>query len=276
MIFRFLCQKIVSGVVLVSSSSLIGPAVDHLADLALWEAELAADGGDTDAWSVANPLVQRLRRVPDPRRARGRRHPLVVILVLTACATLVVGNDSVTAIWQWVARTPQEVLARLGARFNPWHGRHTIPSERTFRRVLTSLNGDALDAALGGYATDVARGRAPAPVIPATPGPVEREQRRATVRVVTHPAPAGLLPAAAVDGKLLHRTVTSAGRVFLVAAVTHYRGVVLGQPQCAYRPREATTATRPLAPPALSRKVSTPAPPAPPTETARLITAHRD
>src|SRR5258706_11895985 len=134
MIFRFLCQKIVSGVVLVSSPRLIGPAVDHLADLALWEAELAADGGDTDAWSVATPLVQRLRRVPDPRRARGRRHPLVVILVLTACATLVVGNDSVTAIWQWVARTPQEVLARLGARFDPWHGRHTIPSERTFRR----------------------------------------------------------------------------------------------------------------------------------------------
>ena len=164
MIFRFLRQKIVSGVVLVSSSSLIGPAVDHLADLALWEAELAADGGDTDAWSVANPLVQRLRQqVPDPRRARGRRHPLVVILVLTACATLVVGNDSVTAIWQWAARTPQEVLVRLGARFDPWHGRHTIPSERTFRRVLTNLDGDALDAALGGYATDVARGRVPAP-----------------------------------------------------------------------------------------------------------------
>src|SRR5258706_13560569 len=82
MIFRFLCQKIVSGVVLVSSSSLIGPAVDHLADLALWEAELAADGGDTDAWSVANPLVQRLRRGAGPRPARGARPSLVVVLVL--------------------------------------------------------------------------------------------------------------------------------------------------------------------------------------------------
>src|SRR5258706_2268812 len=248
MIFRFLCQKIVSGVVLVSSPRLIGPAVDHLADLALWEAELAADGGDTDAWSVANPLVQRLRRVPDPRRARGRRHPLVVILVLTACATLVVGNDSVTGIGQWLARTPQEVLARLGARFNPWHGRHTIPSERTFRGVLTSFDGDAFDAALGGYATDVAGGRAPAPVIPATRGPVEREQRRATVRVVTHPAPAGLLPAAAVDGKLLHGTVTSAGRVFLVAAVTHDRGVVLGQRQVADKRGETTVTADLLAP----------------------------
>jgi hypothetical protein len=31
-------------------------------------------------------------------------------LVLTACATLVVGNDSVAAIWQWAARTSQDVL----------------------------------------------------------------------------------------------------------------------------------------------------------------------
>jgi len=32
--------------------------------------------------------------VPDPRDPRGRRHPLVVILVLAACATLVVGNST--------------------------------------------------------------------------------------------------------------------------------------------------------------------------------------
>lgn len=233
---------------LVSSSSLISPVVGHLADLALWEAELAADGGDTDALSVAGPLVQRLRQVPDPRRARGRRHCLVVILALTACATLVVGNDSVAAIWQWAARTPQAVLRRLGARFDPWRGRHTVPSERTFRRVLTDLDGDALDAALSGYVADVARGQAPDPVVPETPGPVEREQRRATVRAVTHPAPAGLLPAAAVDGKLLRGTVTATGRVFLVAAVTHDCGVVLGQRQVADKRGETTVTADLLAP----------------------------
>jgi hypothetical protein len=154
----------------VSSSSLISPVVGHLADLALWEAELAADGGDTDALAVAGPLVQRLRQVPDPRRARGRRHCLVVILALTACATLVVGNDSVAAIWQWAARTPQAVLRRLGARFDPWRGRHTVPSERTFRRVLTDLDGDTLDQALGGYVADVSRGQAPRSGDPGNPG----------------------------------------------------------------------------------------------------------
>ncbi len=219
------------------SSSPISPVVDHLADLALWEAELAAglpaaQAVAADPLSVASPLLERLRQVPDPRRGRGLRHPLLVILVLTACATLVAGNDGVTAIRQWAARTPQDVLHRLGARYNPWRGRYIVPSERTFRRVLQALDGDALDAATCGYAADVVRGDALVPVVAAgCDEPVEREQRRAAARAVTHPAPAGLLPAAAIDGKLLHGSRTPAGQVFLVAAVTHDRGIVLGQRQ---------------------------------------------
>src|SRR5439155_16108244 len=135
--------------------------------------------------------------------------------VLAACATLVVGNDSVAPIWQWAAGTSQEVLQRIGARFDALTGRYVVPSERTFRRVLAELDADALDAAIGGYAADVTRGVSPAPVLPAVVGPAEREQRRSAHRAVTHPAPAGLLPAAAIDGKLLRGTVTAAGRVFL-------------------------------------------------------------
>ncbi|MFV2104660.1 transposase family protein, partial [Micromonospora sp. LOL_024] len=123
----------------MTSSSLIDPVVDHLADMALWEAELAVDAVVTDPLQVVSPLVARLAQVPDPRRLRGLRHPLLVILVLTACATLVAGNDGVTAIRQWAARTPQEVLHRLGARRNPLTGRYLVPSERTFRRVLAAV-----------------------------------------------------------------------------------------------------------------------------------------
>ncbi len=95
------------------------------------------------------------------------------------------GNDSVTAIRQWGARTPQDVLHRIGVRYNPLRGRYTVPSERTFRRVLAGLDGDALDAATGGYAADVVRGDAPSPVIAAGDDePVEREQRRAATRAV--------------------------------------------------------------------------------------------
>ncbi|MDG4760813.1 transposase family protein [Micromonospora sp. WMMD710] len=146
----------------------------------MWEAELAVDPGGVGPLSVASSLLDRLRQVPDPQRLRGLRHPLLVILVLTACATLVAGNDSMTAIRQWAARTPQDVLHRHGARFNPLLGRYTLPSERTFRRVLAGLDGDAIDAATCGYAADVVHGDVPIPVIAATEDePVEREQRRA-------------------------------------------------------------------------------------------------
>jgi hypothetical protein len=88
--------------------------------------------------------VARLRRVPDQRARRGRRHPLLVILVLVACATLVVGGDSVAAIWQWAARSPQDKLARIGARRDPLTGLFVVPSEHTFRRVLADLGRERL------------------------------------------------------------------------------------------------------------------------------------
>ncbi|WP_203862465.1 ISAs1 family transposase [Plantactinospora mayteni] len=202
-----------------------------------------------DPLSMVSPLVARLRQVPDPRRLRGLRHPLLVILVLTACATLVTGNDGLTAIRQWAARTPQDVLRSLGARRNPLTGRYLVPSERTFRRVLQAVDGDALDLATCGYLADVVRGDAPAPQVPAAEDePAEREQRRTATRAVTHPAPAGLLPAVAIDGKLLHGTRTGVGQVFLVAAVTHDRAVILGQRQVGDKRGETTVTSDLLTP----------------------------
>ena len=210
----------------MSASCLSKPVLDQLADWARWESEVVADSAE-----VESALVARLSRVPDLRQRKGLRHRLVVVLALAACATLVVGSDSVTAIWQWSTRAPQQKLARLGARWNPLARRYVVPSERTFRRVLGRLDADALDAAVGGWVADVARGRAPAPVVPAAPGPAEREQRRAVQRATEHPVPEGVLPGAAVDGKALRGARTEAGPVFLVAAVDHASGVVLGQRQ---------------------------------------------
>lgn len=151
-IFQVSKPKITAGVALVSPSSLTSPCsvpcLDQLADLALWEAELV-----TDPVVVESALMGRLATVPDQRSVCGLRHPLVVILTLTACATLVAGSDSV--------------------------------------------------AAISGYVADVVRQTAPIPQIPDTPGPVEREQRRAARRQFTHPAPDGLLPQLEVTGRVL-------------------------------------------------------------------------
>ena len=225
----------------MSVSSPISPVLDQLADLALWEAEL-----EVDPVVVESSLVSRLGQVPD--RRRGLRHPLLVVLVLTACATLVVGNDSVTAIRQWAARASQDVLERIGARRDPLLGRFVVPSERTFRRVLADLDADVLDRATCGYAADVVRGTAATPQIPRTPGPVERQERRAAQHAAGHPAPAGLLPGAAVDGKALRGARTATGRVFLVGAIAHVSGVVLGQRQVPDKRGEGTVVHELLAP----------------------------
>jgi predicted transposase YbfD/YdcC len=226
----------------VSASSLTVPCLGQLADLALWEAEFVAD-----PVVVESALMARLGSVPDRRAERGLRHPLLVILVLAACGTLAVGGDSVAAVWQWAARSPQDKLARIGARRDPLTGRFEVPSERTFRRVLADLDTDALDGATCGYAADVVRGTAPVPEVPRTPGPVEREERRAVQRGAEHPAPPGLLPGAAVDGKALRGARTGQGRVFLVGAIGHDSGVVLGQRQVADKRGEGSAARELLA-----------------------------
>lgn len=241
-IFQVSSPKIIAGVALVSSSSPTvsptAPCLDQLTDLALWEAELAAD-----PVVVESALMRRLTTVPEQRSACGRRHPLVVILTLTACATLVVGGDSVAAIWQWAARTSQQVLARLGGYRDPFTGLFVVPSERTFRRVLAGLDADALDAAISGYVADVIRKVAAVPQIPDTPGPVEREQRRTAQRQLTHPAPPGLLPGIALDGKASRGARTAdGGRVFLVGAISHEHGVILGQCQVAGKRGEGPAA----------------------------------
>jgi predicted transposase YbfD/YdcC len=210
----------------VPASCPASPALDQLAGFARWEAELHTNSTETQS-----ALVKRLCEVPDRRGDKGRRHPLVVILTLTACATLVVGSDSIAAIWQWAARSSQNVLARLGARFDAFSGRYLVPSERTFRRVLADLNADALDTATCGYTVDVVRRNAPAPQIPTTPGPAEREQRRTLHCTAEHPAPPGLLPAAAVDGKEARGARTKAGKVHLVGVVAHDTRTLLGQCQ---------------------------------------------
>jgi signal transduction histidine kinase len=63
----------------------------------------------------AGLLLTYLAAVPDPRAARGRRHPLVAILGPAAAAVLA-GARSIAAIAEWAAEAPQPVRAALGAR----------------------------------------------------------------------------------------------------------------------------------------------------------------
>jgi hypothetical protein len=60
-------------------------------------------------------LVAHLATVPDPRDRRGVRHRLTSLLSVAVCAVLA-GAKSLTAIGEWAADAPAEVLVRLGVR----------------------------------------------------------------------------------------------------------------------------------------------------------------
>lgn len=92
-------------------------------------------------------LLECLKDVPEPRRRCGIRHRAAVVLAFAVAAVLA-GADSVTAVSEWAADVPAEVLAGLGA-WQDRRGRRVPPSLRTFRRVLRVLDGEAVAAAFG-------------------------------------------------------------------------------------------------------------------------------
>jgi predicted transposase YbfD/YdcC len=95
-------------------------------------------------------LLARLTSVPNTRRARGRRHPLVFSLALAACAVLA-GARSLAVIAEWAADAPPDVLIRLGGPCREPDGGPAAPAEATVRRVLQGVDGDALDEAIGAW-----------------------------------------------------------------------------------------------------------------------------
>jgi DDE_Tnp_1-associated len=101
-----------------------------------------------DAVMVSGLLV-RLAAVPDHQHAAWVDHPLAAVLALCAAA-VVAGMRSFTAIPSWVGDVPAELLAcaysGAGGQV-PARG----PSKSTIWRVLTGLDGEALDAAIGDW-----------------------------------------------------------------------------------------------------------------------------
>jgi predicted transposase YbfD/YdcC len=92
---------------------------------------------------VPEGLLELLTGLTDPRKRRGVRHRLAVVLAIALAATLA-GARSFTAIAEWATDAPVGVLTRLGAGL-------TRPSESTIRRVLYRLPGDVFDEVIGAW-----------------------------------------------------------------------------------------------------------------------------
>ncbi|NEA64056.1 transposase family protein [Streptomyces sp. SID12488] len=194
---------------------------------------------------VESVLVRRLRQIPDQRAKRGRRHPLTVVLVLAVCTTLVVGSDSITAIRQWAALSPQNKLATIDARRDPLTGRRLAPAS-------------APPGASSAISTPTPPTRRPAdssrPPRPDTPRHQPSPARRGRLNASSAPRRRPCGDASGPDrtaarGRTRRQGLTGArtenGRIFLVGAVDH----VPSYGPWAGTPRSPTSAAR-ASPPA--------------------------
>ena len=145
-------------------------------------------------------LLGLLAQIPDPRRKRGRRHPLAGLLAV-GIAAVIAGSRSFAAIGQWAADAGEETLARLGAVRGP-------AEESTFRRALALIDPDRLDQALGAW--------------------LWTRAMQVSDRLVI-----------AIDGKAVRGAKDKSGKApHLVAALAHGIGAVLGQVAVEAKPDE--------------------------------------
>lgn len=153
---------------------------------------------DLNKASIDTPggLIDCLKRIRDPRKARGIRHTQVSVLVVAICA-LLSGAKSFVGISDWAFGLSQELLKRLGCRYSDRHKKYVPPSEPTLRRTLQSVDADEIDQVVGEWLTSQKSGN----VI-------------------------------AVDGKVLRGSKAAGGKpVHLVSALLHHEKTVIGQRQ---------------------------------------------
>ena len=153
-------------------------------------------------------LLSVLALVPDPRKPRGRRYPLVFVLAVAAACALA-GAKTFREIGDQAADLPQDVLRELGGRVSPLRRKIIAPSETRIRTLIHAVDAGVLDEITGGWLRDLADA-----------GRLD-----------------GLLTAIAIDGKWLRGVLD--GQVKLLAALLQEEKVIIAQ----HRVPDETTET---------------------------------
>ena len=98
-----------------------------------------------DEQAIGRSLLAAFAEVPDPRKPRGRRHPLPALLALSTAAMLS-GARSLYAIAQWGRLQPPAVVEALGFT------REQTPCVATLHLAFKVLEAPAFEAALARWA----------------------------------------------------------------------------------------------------------------------------
>ncbi len=106
------------------------------------------------SYECLDELHKLILALPDFRTAAGKRHQLATIVSITICATLC-GARSFLAVAEWGTRCSQSMLRRFRARYDKDAKKFIPPSEPTIRRVLQSIDVQAVDNALASWLMSV-------------------------------------------------------------------------------------------------------------------------
>jgi hypothetical protein len=127
------------------------PASCHHPRLALpWSSFQICPPVTVVSWRASVPACWNTWRECLTRGIGAARHGLASLL-MTAVAAVLAGARSFTAVSDWVADAPPQVLEALGVRFDPLTRQFQPPGEATIRRVLETVDAAALDAAVGSW-----------------------------------------------------------------------------------------------------------------------------
>jgi hypothetical protein len=141
-------------------------------------------------------LLEALAQVEDPRKARGKRHPLAAILALAVAATLC-GAEGYGAIAEWGRNHGAPIARALGFT------RDRTPCAGALHYLFRRLDRQALERALSAWAEAV---------------------------LAASPPPNGRLEALAVDGKTLRGSQKQGAlNVHLLSVLSHRLGITLYQ-----------------------------------------------
>lgn len=139
-------------------------------------------------------LMAVLAQMEDPRKARGKRHPLAAILALAVAATLC-GAEGYGAIAEWGKNHGAPMARALGFT------REKTPCAGAFHYLFRRLDRQALERALSTWAEAV---------------------------LATWPPQKGTLEALAIDGKTLRGSKKQGAlHVHLLSVLSHRLGITL-------------------------------------------------
>ena len=141
-------------------------------------------------------LLEALKDIPDPRKARGKRYAWSFLLALI-CGALACGQKTPHAIAHWIKLHAGEIREYLRPP------RDSVPSESTIRRALRAIDVGMLEERLARFAQSLAKKSPAAGTITTSTGETWQGQ--------------------AVDGKELRGVRAHGQQVCLLRLVQHVR-----------------------------------------------------